>query len=397
MENRKLKFGVFGTWRGLAYIKAAEIIDEAEVTAIFDKDPEKIEAAKKHCPPDVKVCGSFEELLQSGVDAVILCNYFNEHAPYAVQALRAGVHVLSETQAAVTMKECVELVEAAEESGKFYALAENYPFFRANMEMAKVYQSGQIGEVIFAEGEYVHPMSPEENRHYNPGPSHWRSRTPCTFYCTHAMAPLMAITGLMPKKVIGKVAAGWDYAGTLGGTTGDCYGIELVEMENGSVFRVGGCGAFGGHGNWYRIGCSRGGVESVRGSNDEVRLTVNPWFLSDENRQFGTECVYMPEMTAEGKKAVNFDHGGGDYWVVRNFVKDVLDGRQPFMDVYRSAAMAAIGILGWQSVVAGSKEMEIPDFRDKAAREAHRSNDLTPYSTANKPATLPAFLYTERK
>ena len=55
MENRKLKFGVFGTWRGLAYIKAAEIIDEAEVTAIFDKDPEKIEAAKKHCPPDVKI------------------------------------------------------------------------------------------------------------------------------------------------------------------------------------------------------------------------------------------------------------------------------------------------------------------------------------------------------
>ncbi len=357
MDNLKLKLGVFGTWRGLAYIRAVGSMEEAEITAICDKDPEKLQTAKKHCPPGVRICDSFEELLASGIDAVILCNYFHEHAPYAIKALQAGIHVLSETQAAVTIKECVELSEAVEASGCFYALAENYPYFRANREMARIYQSGQIGEVIFAEGEYIHPMSPQENSYYNLGPHHWRSRTPCTFYCTHAMAPLMTITGLMPKKVIGKVAAGWAYNEAVGSSIGDNYGIELVEMENGAVFRVGGCGAFGGHGNWYRLGCSKGGVESLRGSNDKVRLTINPWNLTEENRHFGTECVYTPELTKQGRMAEKFDHGGGDYWVIWSFVQDVLKGRQPYMDVYRSTAMAAIGILGWQSAICGSREL----------------------------------------
>ena len=121
------------------------------------------------------------------------------------------------------MKECVELVEAVERTGCIYALAENYPYFRANMEMEEVYQAGALGDVIFAEGEYVHPMSRQENEFYNPGPKHWRSLTPCTYYCTHAMAPLMKITNLMPKKVIGKVAVGRQYAEEIGAKAADNY------------------------------------------------------------------------------------------------------------------------------------------------------------------------------
>ena len=393
--EEKVKVGVFGTWRGLAYIKALQIIDEAEVVAICDKDPDKIEKAKEFCPADVKVCKDFDELLASGIDAVVLCNYFNEHAPYAIKAAKAGIHVFTETQTAVTMKQCVELVEAVEESGIVFSLAENYPFFRANMEMERVYQSGQIGEVIFAEGEYIHPMSPAENKYYNPDPTHWRSLTPCTFYCTHAMAPLMKITKLMPKKVIGKVAQGWDYTKQHEGTVGDNYGILMCEMENGSVFRVGGCGAFGGHGNWYRIGCSKGGVESLRGGNDKVRLCVNPWNLAEENRQFGTEAVYSPEITEMDKKAMSSGHSGGDFWVTWTFIQDIINKREPFMNVYRSAALAAIGILGWQSAIDNSKQLEVPDFTKKEERDKYRDNDLTPYAVDGNAPTLPYALYTE--
>ncbi len=385
----KVRFGVFGTFRGLEYIRTILINDKAEVVSILDQDPRRIEQAKAELGDGVKVCRDFDELLDSGIDAVILCNFFHEHAPYAIRALKAGKHVLSETQTAVTLKECVELVEAQEASGCFYALAENYPFFRANMEMRRVYQSGQLGTVVFAEGEYIHPMNAAENAIYNPGPTHWRSLTPCTFYCTHAMAPLMRITDLMPKKVIGKVASGWQYKEGIPGMGGDRYGIEIVEMENGSVFRVGGCGAFGPKGNWYRLGCTRGGIESVRGSNNDVRLVMNPWELTDENRQFGTGCVYTPEMTPEGKKAEGFEHSGADYWVTKTFVDDILAGREPYMNVYRSAALAAIGILGWQSIVQGSKELEIPDFRNKEDREKARLNDLTPYAVDGKAPTLP--------
>ena len=391
--EKKLKIGVFGLWRGYEYIRAVNIQDTAQLVAVCDRDEEKLKEALEICPEDVKVCGDFDELISSGIDAVILCNYFHEHAPYAIRALRSGVHVLCETQSAITMQECVDLVRAVEESGKQFVLAENYPFFRCNMEMRRVYQKGTVGEVIFAEGEYVHPMSREENLYYNPGPTHWRSLTPCTYYCSHALAPLMYITDLMPKRVIGKVARGASYAEDIGSPVDDCYGVLLVEMSNGSLFRVGGSGAFGPKGNWYRLGCSRGGIESVRGQTTDVRLCISPWYLDEENSRFGN-CIYTPKETPESRKAEGFEHDGADFWVVKTFCEDILAGREPYMNVYRSAALAAVGILGWQSVASDSRQMDIPDFRDPVQRERFASDDLIPYDRDGKKSTLPHFLYT---
>ncbi|MDO4810118.1 MAG: Gfo/Idh/MocA family oxidoreductase [Eubacteriales bacterium] len=389
----KLRIGVFGVWRGYEYIRAVNIQENAEIVAICDKDEEKLEEALKICPPGTKVCKDYDELLKSGIDAVILCNYFHEHAPYAIKALKSGVHVLSETQSAVTMKQCVELVEAAEETGKQFVLAENYPFFRCNMEMRKIYQSGEIGDVVFAEGEYIHPMSRAENTFYNPDPTHWRTLTPCTYYCTHALAPLMYITDEVPVKVIGKVARSAAYAEDLGSSVDDNYGVLLCEMTNGSVFRVGACGAFGPKGNWYRLGCSRGGVESVRGQTRDVRLSICPWFLNEKNSSHGAECVYTPVPTEESKKAEGFEHDGADFWVVKTFCEDILAGRQPYMDVYRSAALAAVGILGWESAVENSVQLEIPDFKNREEREKYRNDDRSPYDKDGKPSSLPHYLY----
>ena len=306
--GEKLKFGVFGTWRGLAFIKSIGMQEDAEVTAICDCDPEKIREAIPACPAGVKVCADFDELIKSGIDAVVLCNYFNEHAPYAIRAMRAGIDVLSETTAASTLKECVELAEAVEETGRTYALAENYPFFRANMEMARVYKSGVLGNVIFAEGEYVHPMSSEESAHFTPSKTHWRYNNPKTYYLSHSLAPLMTITGLMPKRVIGKVAERRDYAVSQSKTSADGAGIMLVEMDGGALFRIAGSCSFGSRGNWYRLGCEKGGIESLRGTNDKVRLAINEWELTDATRQMGTECVYSPEMTELDRKAQSFGH-----------------------------------------------------------------------------------------
>lgn len=70
MEN--IKIGVFGTFRGLQYIEAINILDGAEVTAICDRDPEKLHDAKAILHKDIKVCETFDELIHSGIDAVIL-------------------------------------------------------------------------------------------------------------------------------------------------------------------------------------------------------------------------------------------------------------------------------------------------------------------------------------
>lgn len=386
METKKI--GVFGTWRGLAYIKAFEMMDEVEVVAILDRDPEKIEEAKKHCPKDVKVVNTFDELLDSGIDAVCLCNYFNEHAKYAIKALNKGIHVFSETTPAVTLKQCVELVEAVEKSGCMYVLAENYPFSQACMEITRVYQKGTLGKVVFAEGEYVHPMSKEEQAHYTPDPDHWRAHNPKTYYMTHSMAPLMTATGLMPKRVIGKVAAIPDGEGIRDGA-----GIMLVEMEGGALFRISGSCNFGGHGNWYRLGCEKGGIESLRGTNDKVRLCVNEWDLDENTKDMCTESVYSPATDELGKKALSTGHSGGDFWVCWHFAQALLGKEKPFMDVYKSVSISATGILGWRSVMEDSRQMDIPDFSNPADRDKVRDDDTNPFPSEDGPATMPYRYY----
>ena len=127
--SNKIKIGVFGVRRGLDYIKVLSKIDEAEVIAICDNDEEKVQTALKYCPAGVKVCADYNELIDSGICAVILCNNFNEHVPFAIQAMRKGIHVLSECIPAATLKECAQLVDTVEETGCTYAFAENYPYF----------------------------------------------------------------------------------------------------------------------------------------------------------------------------------------------------------------------------------------------------------------------------
>lgn len=391
----KLRFGVFGTWRGLAFIKALEKIDEADVVAICDKDESKIKDALPHCPADVKVCKDFDELISSGIDAIVLGNYFNEHTPYAIRAMKAGIHVLSETTAAYTLKECVELVECVEETGMTYALAENYPFFRACREITKLYQTGIVGDVLFAEGEYVHPMSKEEHANITPEPTHWRNGLPNTYYCTHALAPLMTATGLMPRKVIGKVTANRTLAIKDGVKPGESYdrgGIMLVEMDEGVIFRVGGDNMFGSMGNWYRLSCDNGNIEAVRGQDPKVRLAINPWALKKESG-YNTENVYTPEETELDKKAVGAGHGGSDFFVTYNFVQDLLNHQKPFMDVYRATALSAVGILGWRSALNNSEQLDIPDFSKKEDRDRVRNDTQAPQPHYGQEGTLPRHIH----
>ena len=143
--RRKLRIGVFGCWRGSAYIKSLIQggIEGARITALCDKNPARLEKALSLCPKGRYAPKCFEnadEFFASGLfDAVFLCNYFNEHDEYAVRALTMNIHVFSETMAASTMAGAVALCRAAEKSKALYMMAENYPHSRGNLELKRLY------------------------------------------------------------------------------------------------------------------------------------------------------------------------------------------------------------------------------------------------------------------
>ena len=81
-----------------------------ELAAICDTWEERLLAEGEAL--NVQTFVDYDEFLGCDMDAVVLANYFHEHAPFAIEALNAGMHVMSETAACHTLGEGVALARA---------------------------------------------------------------------------------------------------------------------------------------------------------------------------------------------------------------------------------------------------------------------------------------------
>jgi len=278
----------------------------------------------------------------------------------------------------------------------YYSMAENSPYGTVALEMQRLYREGFLGELSYAEAEYCHPFSPEGLLEICPNENHWRYRLPKTYYLTHPLGTLMNITGLMPKKVLSKITPDYTYARERNLPFADSGAIVLVEMEGGVVFRVTGWANFGSHASGIRLACTRANAENLRHNANELSLTFNKWDIPKEMERVGTHISYVPPMEQAMLNLVpkglsNAGHGVADCRCVCNYISEVAEGRAPDMDVYRSVAMSAAAILGWRSALEG-KEFEIPDFKDPAAREQYRNDDLSPWR-----GEIPYYIYPTEK
>ena len=136
----KIKLGVFGLWRGGSFLDIIQAQDDAEVYAICDKDEDKLNAAAARLPESVLKFTNFDEFIECGLDGVLLCNYFNQHAEFAIRALDRGIPVFSECTSGATLRDCVLLCEAVERNNGKYMIAENYPFTKNRLEMKRLYE-----------------------------------------------------------------------------------------------------------------------------------------------------------------------------------------------------------------------------------------------------------------
>lgn len=120
---------------------------DAELVGLFDLNLERAkELALKY---DCKAYEGTEELLEDPeIDAVSICVANHVHAELAIQALKAGKHVLCEKPMATTLKDCEEMVHTAEEQGKKLMIGQNQRFAKAHIQARKLIQQGEIGTVI---------------------------------------------------------------------------------------------------------------------------------------------------------------------------------------------------------------------------------------------------------
>ena len=60
---KQLKIGVFGLWRGLAYIKVALRMENVKIVSVCDMSEERIKKAAEKCGDDTKCFSNFDEFI----------------------------------------------------------------------------------------------------------------------------------------------------------------------------------------------------------------------------------------------------------------------------------------------------------------------------------------------
>lgn len=369
--NKRIRLGIWGLGRGLSFFKACHDLN-IDVVAGCDFN-EHMRRRFAELVPDAFVTDKAEDFLNYDMDAVLVSTFCPAHAGDAIAALNAGKHVLSEVTAFHTMAEGVRLVETVEKSGLVYNMTENYPWNPNHAWCARKWREGLFGDLMYAECNYVHncrwlvytyidgvPVIPGDRLH------NWRSWLNFHYYCTHSLGPVMVVTGTRPTRVVSLPSPvhlpGYPEKGPhgMGGIA-----PSLITMDNGGIVRNL-MGSTTNDSYAYRLWGTRGAIEidwrmggvflRLGGGGESPRIRIEP--KGDE----------LDEL------ARSMGHGGGDFYVLYFFARQILTGEPAFFDVYRSADCTIPGILAYRSAVENGRPYDVPDFRKKAERDKWRND-----------------------
>ena len=144
------------------HARAVKAQKDVELTAVVEKFSDKSAAlAQKFQIKDQY--HTVEEMLKAGgVDALVIGTPNFLHAPQAIAALRAGVHVMVEKPMAMNTREAEKMMEASAKSGARLMVAHCWRFDEDVLWLKK--ESEKLGKIIRTKGYGVHT-------HW--GPSGW--------------------------------------------------------------------------------------------------------------------------------------------------------------------------------------------------------------------------------
>ena len=144
--EKKIKFGILGA--GMAsnlHGVAMKDMDSAELVGVADNNFANAEAfAEKY---GIAAYDSYEKLLESDIDAVCICTPSYFHAENAIQALRAGKHVVIEKPMALSVADADRVIAVGEECGKLISVISQFRFSDDLERVKRAIENGDFGKI----------------------------------------------------------------------------------------------------------------------------------------------------------------------------------------------------------------------------------------------------------
>ena len=189
----KLQVGFVGLRRGGGLVRALAGHPRVEVAALCDlKEDTLVTLAEDFHLSEDKLFTAFDDFVNAALDVVVIATPIEFHAAQAVAALESGKHVLCEQTVAYTLEECEAVIAAQERTGNVYMMAENYCYFHYILEWRRLVAQGTLGNLFYAEAEYVHEIA-DLLRDPDSGTPKWRLPRAPIWYCAHTLGPVLTL------------------------------------------------------------------------------------------------------------------------------------------------------------------------------------------------------------
>lgn len=197
IEN--VRVGIIGLgMRGKGFAKRLTLIEGAEVVALcdlvqanLDSTQQRIKAAGGKRADEYIGEDSWKELCRrNDIDLVYIITPWLQHTQMAVYAMEHGKHVAIEVPAAMTVKECWQLVDTSERTRKHCMMLENCVYDHFELTTLNMAQQGLFGEIIHAEGGYIHNLDEFWHRYYDNWRLKYNQSHSGDVYATHGLGPV---------------------------------------------------------------------------------------------------------------------------------------------------------------------------------------------------------------
>jgi predicted dehydrogenase len=146
-----VRIGVIGAGQiGTHHLTTYRDIPEAEVVAVADLIPERLEAARQNFGIEHGYSDFAELLARDDIDSVDVCVHNNKHAPVTIAALQAGKHVYCEKPMAGAFRDAEAMAQKAAACGcKLHVQLAT--LYTAETRAAKrIIEDGHLGHIYYA-------------------------------------------------------------------------------------------------------------------------------------------------------------------------------------------------------------------------------------------------------
>ena len=360
MPKPKWKVGIAGLRRGRGFARVFDAHPRAQVAAVCDVDHARLaETAEAVKLPDDRLYTDFDEFLNAPIDIVVIATPIGGHAEQTIKSVESGRHVLCEQTAAYTIRDCERIVEAVRRTGMAYMMAENYSYFHYVREWKRLIADGKLGDIFYAEGEYVHEIV-ELLVDERTGAYTWRHDRAPILYCAHCLGPLLTLMDDRVVKACGSHAGfhrfpqQTEHLGFLDMEVG------LFRTRKGALIKIVRSQVAPRHPTlvWYCLYGTKGQLESGRAGGDGLL------YLQDEmSKQEGgrpMQCSSIDPAAPEEARAGG--HGTAEYYLIRDFLDALDTGARPPIDVMRSMDFTVPGIVAHESAMSDGNWRDVPLF-----------------------------------